>query len=57
MKRNPINDIEVKPVLNNALTDDINSREVYMEGIDHSYCYEGLTILKWKSYTYCRDGE
>ena len=29
-----------------ALTDDINSREVYMKGIDHSYYYEGYTTFK-----------
>ena len=27
-------------------TDDINSREVYMKGIDHSYYYEGYTTFK-----------
>lgn len=30
----------------NALTDEINSREVYMKGIDHSYYYEGYTTFK-----------
>ena len=25
---------------------DINSREVYMKGIDHSYYYEGYTTFK-----------
>ena len=29
-----------------ALTDDINSREIYMKGIDHSYYYEGYTTYK-----------
>lgn len=46
MERSPIKDIEIKHLLNNALTDDINSREVYMKGIDHSYYYEGYTIFK-----------
>ena len=46
MERSPIRDIEIKYVLKNALTDDINSREVYMKGIDHSYYYEGYTIFK-----------
>ena len=36
MERSPIKDIEIKHLLKNALTDDINSREIYMEGIDHS---------------------
>ena len=41
IKRNPIKDIEVKHLLNNVLTDDIDCDEVYMEGIDHSYYYDG----------------
>ena len=46
MERSPIKDIEMKYLLKNALTDDINSREVYMKGIDHSYYYEGYGIFK-----------
>ena len=46
MERSPIRDIEIKHVLKAALTDDINSREVYMKGIDHSYYYEGYTTFK-----------
>lgn len=46
MERSPIKDIEIKHILKNALTDDINSREVYMKGIDHSYYYEGYTAFK-----------
>lgn len=46
MERSPIKDIEIKHLLKNALTDDINSREVYMKGIDHSYYYEGYTTFK-----------
>lgn len=46
MERSPIKDIEIKYILKNALTDEINSREVYMKGIDHSYYYEGYTIYK-----------
>lgn len=45
MERSPIRDIEIKHLLKNALTDDINSREVYMKGIDHSYYYEGYTTF------------
>lgn len=48
MERSPIKDIEIKHILKNALTDDINSREVYMKGIDHSYYYEGYTTFKTK---------
>ena len=46
MERSPIKDIEIKYILNAALTDDINSREVYMKGIDHSYYYEGYNVFK-----------
>lgn len=46
MERSPIKDIEIKYLLKPALTDEINSREVYMKGIDHSYYYEGYTVFK-----------
>ena len=46
MERSPVRDIEIKHILRPALTNDINSREVYMKGIDHSYYYEGYTTFK-----------
>ena len=46
MERSPIKDVEIKVLLKGALTDEINSREVYMTGIDHSYYYEGYTTFK-----------
>ncbi len=46
MERSPIKDVEIKVLLKAALTDEINSREVYMKGIDHSYYYEGYTTFK-----------
>ena len=46
MERSPIKDIEIKYVLRNALTNQINDREVYMKGIDTSYYYEGYTTFK-----------
>lgn len=46
MERSPIKDVEIKVLLKAALTDDVNSREVYMKGIDHSYYYEGYTTFK-----------
>ena len=46
MERSPIKDVEIKVLLKSALTDEINSREVYMIGIDHSYFYEGYTTFK-----------
>ena len=48
MERSPIKDIEIKHILKNALTDQINDREVYMKGIDTSYYYEGYTTFKTK---------
>ena len=46
MERSPIKDVEIKVLLKCALTDEIDSREVYMKGIDHSYYYEGYTTFK-----------
>ena len=46
MERSPIKDVEIKVLLKAALTDEINSREVYMKGIDHSYYYEGYATFK-----------
>lgn len=46
MERSPIKDIEIKHLLKNALTNNINSREVYTKGIDHSYYYEDYTSFK-----------
>lgn len=45
MERSPIKDVEIKFLLKSALTDEIDSREVYMKGIDHSYYYEGYTTF------------
>lgn len=46
MERSPVKDIEIKYLLRQALTDEIDSREIYMKGIDHSYYYEGYTTFK-----------
>jgi len=46
MQRSPIRDIEIKYVLKNALTNEINNRDMYMKGIDTSYYYEGYTTYK-----------
>lgn len=46
MERSPIKDVEIKVLLKGAITDEINSREVYMKGIDQSYYYEGFTAFK-----------
>lgn len=41
MERSPINDLELRTLLNEALTDRINDREVIFKGITQSYYYEG----------------
>lgn len=46
MERSPIRDIEIKHILKNALTDDVNNRSIYMKGIDNSYHYEGYNAYK-----------
>ena len=46
MERSPIKDVEIKHLLKAALTDEVDSRDVYMKGIDHSYYYEGYTTFK-----------
>ncbi len=48
MERSPIKDIEIRELLKQALTKDINDREVYMKGIDASYNYEGYFTYKTK---------
>ena len=46
MERSPVKDLEIKHLLKNALTDEIDSREVYMKGIDRSYYYEGYEAFR-----------
>lgn len=43
MERSPVNDLEIRYLISNALTASIDDREVYMKGIDVSYYYEGYT--------------
>lgn len=46
MKRSPIKDIEIKFLLKNALTEKVFDREIYLQGIDQSYFYEGYYAYK-----------
>lgn len=41
MERGPINDLELRALLQPALTDRVNDREVIFKGIEQSYYYEG----------------
>lgn len=45
MDRCPIKDVDIKILLKSALTDEIDSREIYMKCIDHSCYYEGYTTI------------
>lgn len=46
MERSPVKDIEIKFLLKNALTDNVNDRGIYMKSIDYSYYYEGYYVYK-----------
>ena len=48
MERSPIKDTEIRLLLENALTDKINDRDIYMKGIDTSYRYEGYCTYTMK---------
>ena len=42
MSKSPNNDLKIKTLLKNALTDKIDSREIFLKGIDYSYYYEEI---------------
>ena len=46
MERSPVKDTEIKELLRAALTDETESRAVFMHGIDASYRYEGYARYK-----------
>lgn len=46
MERSPINDLELRVLLQPALTDRVNDREVVFKGIEQSYYYEGYSFGK-----------
>lgn len=48
MERSPIKNIEIKFLLERALTDKVDDRQVYMKGIDASYNYEGYSLYSAK---------
>ena len=43
MERSPINDLELRSLLQPALTDNIDDREVIFKSIEQSYYYEGYS--------------
>jgi cell filamentation protein len=46
MQRSVVKDVEIKVLLNNALTDRVDDRALFMKGIDVSYFYEGYSEFK-----------
>jgi cell filamentation protein len=46
MERSVVKDLEIKTLLKNALTDQIDNRTLFMKGIDVSYFYEGYSEYK-----------
>ena len=48
MERSPVNDLELKILIQPCLTDDVNNRDVIFKGIEQSYYYEGYEIKKEK---------
>jgi len=46
MERSVVKDIEIKALLKDALTDQIDDRALFMKGIDVSYYYEGYSEFK-----------
>jgi cell filamentation protein len=45
-QRSVVKDLEIKHLLKQALTDQINDRALFMKGIDVSYYYEGYSEFK-----------
>ena len=46
MQRSVVKDLEIKVLLKNALTNQINDRILFMKGLDVSYYYEGYSEFK-----------
>ena len=46
MERSVVNDVEIKNLLRQALTDQIHDRILFMKGVDISYYYEGYSEFK-----------
>lgn len=46
IERSPVKDVEIKQLLEKAITSNANEREIFMKGIDISYYYEGYSEFK-----------
>jgi cell filamentation protein len=42
MERSPVNDLEIRTLLESALTNKINERKMFIKGIEQSYYYEEI---------------
>ncbi len=40
MQKSPVDYTDILALISNALTDEIDNREMFMKGIDYSYYYE-----------------
>lgn len=41
MERSPINDLELRSLLKENLSSDVDNRDIILKGIEQSYYYEG----------------
>ena len=57
MERSPVRDIEIKTLLKDALSDDLNSFTLLARGVDASYAYEGYTAYRAEDLARELDGE
>lgn len=46
MERSPINDLELRVLLKESLSSEIDNREIIFKGIEQSYYYEGYVVEK-----------
>jgi cell filamentation protein len=46
MERSPVNALEIRELLRNALTSEVADRDVFIKGIEQSYYYEELDFYK-----------
>lgn len=46
MERSPVNDLELRFLIQPNLTDRVDDREVFFKGIEQSYYYEGYEVQK-----------
>lgn len=50
MERSPINDLELRVLLQPALTDKVDDKDVIFKGIEQSYYYEGYSKIKFNKH-------